>query len=222
MPRAAGRTGCNLCRKVNKWIHSKALTGFRSWNCMGMLQGVCSALLPERGDQVGLLDNISFALTVLTFRLRDLFVPPAAVLENLGIKRGQIILDYGCGPGSYSAAAAGLVGPGGRVYAADMNKNAVAYVRKIMESRPNLSVIRTDCRTGLPDNSVDAVFLFDVYHNLKEPEKVLKELHRVLKDEGKLFFSDHHMGEQKIIHSITAPGSFKLSGKDRKIYRFAK
>ena len=187
-----------------------------------MLQGVCSALLPEGGEQVGLLNHISFALTVLIFRLRDLFVPPAAVLENLGVKGGQIILDYGCGPGSYSAAAARLVGPKGKVYAADMNKDAVACARKMAERRPNLSVIQTDCRTRLPDDSIDAVLLFDVYHNLKEPEKVLKELHRVLKDEGKLFFSDHHMGEQKIIRAITGPGSFKLSGKDRKIYRFAK
>ncbi len=171
---------------------------------------------------MGLLNNISFTLTVLTFRLRDLFVPPAAVLKSLGIKRGQTILDYGCGPGSYSAAAAGLVGPGGKVYAADVNIIAVAHARKMMESWPNLGVIQTDCQTGLPDKSVDAVLLFDVYHDLKEPEKVLKELHRVLKEEGKLFFSDHHMGEQKIIRALIKPGPFELVGKVKKIYRFAK
>ena len=60
-----------------------------------------------------------------------------------------------------------------------------------------MKVILSDCSTGLPDDSVDVVLLYDTFHGLARPADVLRELHRVLKTDGVLSFHDHHMKEQE-------------------------
>ncbi|MFH1323270.1 MAG: methyltransferase domain-containing protein, partial [Methanobacteriota archaeon] len=63
--------------------------------------------------------------------------------------------------------------------------------------------IHSDRRTGLPDKSLDAVLLYDAFHDLEKPDDVLKEIHRVLKSDGILSFSDHHMKEEEIVSKVT-------------------
>ena len=53
-------------------------------------------------------------------------------------------------------------------------------------------------------------------------EEVLKELHKVLKPEGAMYFSDHHMKEPQILPALTENGLFKLMGKGRMTFRFSK
>ena len=62
----------------------------------------------------------------------------------------------------------------------------------------NISTIIPDDYTGLPSQSIDIVLLYDVFHMFSEKDKILKEIHRVLKPEGKLSFSDHHMKMREI------------------------
>ena len=40
--------------------------------------------------------------------------------ESFGIKTGQIVVDYGCGPGRYTIEMAQLVGASGKVIAVDL------------------------------------------------------------------------------------------------------
>ena len=65
--------------------------------------------------------NLDFRLMSLAFRLRDFRLPRMEILEEVGIQTGFRVLDYGCGPGSYVAAASDLVGPSGKVYALDIH-----------------------------------------------------------------------------------------------------
>ena len=44
------------------------------------------------------------------------------VLRQVGIKRGQTLLDFGCGYGTYAIPAAKIVGVRGIVYALDKDK----------------------------------------------------------------------------------------------------
>ena len=55
----------------------------------------------------------------------------------------------------------------------------------------NLEIIKSDCKTGLPDESIDIVLLYDLFHNLSDPNGILGELHRVSKPKGILSFNDH-------------------------------
>ena len=166
--------------------------------------------------------RLGFALTCLWFAMRDRLVPPGEVLREAEIARGACVLDYGCGPGSYSIAAAQLVGREGHVYAADVDPLAVERVRRIAAAKRlcNVTPILTGCATGLGSGNIDLALLYDTYHDLTEPEAVLREIWRVLKPGGVLSFSDHHLREDEILQQLTGGGLFRLAGKGRRTYTF--
>ena len=168
----------------------------------------------------------SFTFNGMSFllKLRDLLLPRDAVLREVDIQPGSRVLDYGCGPGGYITGAAELVGESGKVYALGIHPLAIQRVQNIVNKRQltNVETIRSDCPTGLPDNSVDAVFLYDIFHMLSDPRGIMAELHRVLKEDGKLSFSDHHMDESDIISEITNGQLFKLTNRGKRTYSFAK
>jgi ubiquinone/menaquinone biosynthesis C-methylase UbiE len=145
-------------------------------------------------------------------------------LKEAGIEEGFRVLDYGCGSGSYTVAVAELVGKSGKVYALDVQPLAIEMVKKIAvkEQLTNVETILSGCETGLPDGSVDRVLLYDVFHDLTEPDSVLTELHRVLKSDGLLSFSDHHLKENEIMSSLTKTDLFTLLRKGQRTHSFVK
>jgi ubiquinone/menaquinone biosynthesis C-methylase UbiE len=170
------------------------------------------------------MSNIGFKLMSLGFKVRDLLQPRSDVLKEAGIEAGFSVLDFGCGPGGYIIPLAELVGPSGKIHALDIHPLAVHEVRKKAAQKgiKNIETIESDCRTGLPDNSVDTALLYDVFHDLARPDEVLRELHRVLKAGGTLSFSDHHMKEREILTRVTGAGMFQFVKKGKKTYSFAK
>ena len=168
------------------------------------------------------MNTLDFHLMALWFKLRDLRKPPKSILAEAGIKPGFHVLDYGCGPGSFSIVAAELVGQSGKVYAVDINPLALERVLNTASKRglTNIETIHTDCATGLEDGVVDIVLLYDTYHDLPDPGSVLEELHRILKPDGILSFSDHHLGDDEILSKVAKGGLFRLSRKGKKTYSF--
>jgi len=86
----------------------------------------------------------------------------------------------------------------------------------------NIEPICSDCATGLEDGDIDVVLLYDTFHEVTDPDGVLKELHRILKPNSILSFSDHHMKENEIVSEITKKSLFKLSRKEKRSYIFLK
>jgi ubiquinone/menaquinone biosynthesis C-methylase UbiE len=170
------------------------------------------------------VSNLGFTLMSLSFKFRDLIKPRRDILVEAGIKPGFKVLDYGCGPGSYTVIAAELVGTDGKVYALDVHPLAIKKVQGLAAKKGlgNIESILSDCATGLENGSVDVVLLYDVYHGLGNPEAVLQEIHRVMRPDGLVSFSDHHMKDSEIVPEVRKTGLFKLSGKGRKTYSFIK
>jgi len=168
--------------------------------------------------------NLHFRLMALTYKFRDLFLPRKNVLQEVGIKPGFYVLDYGCGPGSYVVPLAELVSLSGKVYALDIHPLAIQMVQNIASRKRlmNVETIRSDGGTGLLDNSLDVVLLYDTFHALSEPDAVLSELHRVLKPDGILSFTDHHLQEDEIIAKMTGGKLFRMSSKGKITYSFTK
>ncbi|MGQ9712356.1 MAG: class I SAM-dependent methyltransferase [Desulfotomaculales bacterium] len=173
-------------------------------------------------EKVG--SGLHFRIMSWAFKLRDILEPRESVLQEADLKEGFRVLDYGCGPGSYVVPAARMVGETGQVYALDIHPLAIKMVNSIANKKQlrNVTTIQSDCGTGLPENSLDAVLLYDVLHDLKEYGNVLKELHRVLKPGGILSVHDHHLQENDIVARVTEKGLFKLVRKGRKTYTFVK
>ena len=161
------------------------------------------------------MSDISFYFMSFFFKFRDFFSSPIKILEKIGIRSGWNILDYGAGSGSYSIPAAQLVGPTGKVYAADIHTLAISQIQKkaLMKGLKNIHPILTDCNTQLPDASIDVVLLFYVLHDFKNPDAILKELNRVLKPGGLLSIIDHKFDKDKVV-SVIVNAAVNLKLKD--------
>jgi ubiquinone/menaquinone biosynthesis C-methylase UbiE len=170
------------------------------------------------------MSDSHFKTMSFMFRFRDFFLPRKNVLKEVDIEPGFRILDYGCGPGSYTVVASGLVGPTGKVYALDIHPLAIKRVKERAENKglSNIETIQSDCATGLEPESIDVAFLYDVLRGLDRPNDVLVELHRVLKSDGTLSVNDHHYQPEQIISKITEGGLFVVANQGRKTCNFSK
>lgn len=124
-------------------------------------------------------------------------------LKCIGIRRNHLVLDFGCRYGTYSIPAAKLVGKGGKIFAVDKN---IEYLDRLLnfakdKGLTNIEVILSSKETSIPfDNQyVDAILLYDVLHLIKNREKLLIELYRILKFGG-IFsvYPKHHETEMKM------------------------
>ena len=156
--------------------------------------------------------------------IRNLFMPPDKMLAEVEIKPGYQVLDFGCGPGIFTIMLAQKVGLSGLVYALDIHSLAIKMVERRARKRnlDNIDTILSNCSTSLPDNSLDLIIFFDVFHVLDNQDEVLTELHRVLKPDAIMCFSDHHMKEPRILSSLTKSGLFKLKDKGKFTFSFIK
>jgi MinD superfamily P-loop ATPase len=164
---------------------------------------------------------------MIAIRLRDLIRPPQKVLVEAGVRNGMSVLDFGCGPGGFSMAAAGLVGPEGRVYSLDLHPLALECVWRAAERRDlkNVQAISANRMGRIPTESVDLALLYDVLHiqpDLSATRGILEAIHRVLKPKGVLSVSDHHLREPSLLSIVTGNGLFRLVRSTRWTFQFEK
>jgi ubiquinone/menaquinone biosynthesis C-methylase UbiE len=110
--------------------------------------------------------NFNFWLMSLSFSLRDFFSPRKNILKEVGIKPGFHVLDYGCGPGGYIVPLADLVERSGKIYALDASHLVTKTVKNLIMKKhlSNVEIIHSDCKTKLPDSSLDVILLYDIFH----------------------------------------------------------
>ena len=170
------------------------------------------------------MKNITFRMMSFFFRIRDLSFHPATWLEEAGVVENMNILDYGCGPGAYTVAAAKMMNSTGSVLALDIHPLAIKMVKKKAEKHnlSNISTIMPGKNTGLPSQSIDVILLYDVFHMFSNKKQILNEIHRILKPEGKLSFSDHHMKEHEVKRIFDKSDQFYIAEKGMYTITFCK
>jgi ubiquinone/menaquinone biosynthesis C-methylase UbiE len=124
------------------------------------------------------------------------------ILQRIGMKRGQTVLDFGCGSGTYTIPVAKLVGEEGNVYALDKDKKALGELIQKVDSAhlKNIEIITSSGgpRIELAEESVDVALLFDVLHYYYFPEiddrkRLMDEIYRITKTEGVVSVWPKHM-----------------------------
>jgi len=118
-------------------------------------------------------------------------------LKEVGVKKGQVILDFGCGAGHYTIPVAKVVGKEGKVYAVDKDREALNQLMHIAKSEElkNIEPMNTqeELKIELEDESVDLILLYDVLHYMDQRRKILDEIRRVLKPGALLsVYPKHH------------------------------
>jgi ubiquinone/menaquinone biosynthesis C-methylase UbiE len=123
------------------------------------------------------------------------------VLVEVGIEANQTVLDFGCGSGAYAIPAAKLVGKDGKVYALDKNEEALEQLKK--EGIGNIeTILSSDLKTGLKDQSVDVVLLYDVIHLIEDRATLFTEIHRILKSDGLVSVYPMHVETDELLRQM--------------------
>ncbi len=141
-------------------------------------------------------------------RARDEGRLPVKVLSTFGVSPGMTVLEVGAGRGYYTEILSGAVGPSGKVIAhntpSGYYKNYIsATFEPLAERLPNVEARVGDLSSlDLPDNSVDLVMIFLIYHHMHyakdegealpiETQRSLAELRAALKPGGVLAVIEH-------------------------------
>jgi len=93
-------------------------------------------------------------------------------------------LEVGCGNGTYSKI---LILEAENLTTTDFSDEMVAVAKERLKGVENVSVEKANCfNLSYPDSSFNTVFMANLLHIIREPEKAVAEGKRVLKKNGKL------------------------------------
>jgi ubiquinone/menaquinone biosynthesis C-methylase UbiE len=116
------------------------------------------------------------------------FFNPACIVSRLDCAGPVDVVEFGCGYGMFTVAAAKAVS--GTVYALDIDPVMVAETATLA-ARNGLANVRAEERdflahgTGRPDGSAGYAMLFNILH-VEEPVALLREAYRTLKPGGRM------------------------------------
>jgi len=120
--------------------------------------------------------------------LRPLIHNPARILGGF-VRPGQTVLDIGCGGGYFTIGLAQLVGPQGRVIAADLQPEMLSRLRKRVAALGLLDRIQIHTcaadRIGW-NEPLDFALAFWMVHEAQDRRALLAEVRSLLKPEGRL------------------------------------
>jgi ubiquinone/menaquinone biosynthesis C-methylase UbiE len=119
---------------------------------------------------------------------------PDVALNALKIPKGASVADIGAGSGYLTVRLAARVGPSGRVFANDVQPQMLNMLaRRLSNSKiTNVTLIEgTLDDPKLPPASVDLALMVDVYHELSQPQSMLRHLRESLKPGGRLVLLEY-------------------------------
>ena len=123
---------------------------------------------------------------------RDAWQMPDEVMDALGIADGATVADLGAGGGWFTVRLARRVGPGGRVYAQDIQPQMIESISRRV-SREGLTNVSTVLGTAddprLPGD-LDAVLIVGTYPELSDPVTLLRRVAAALKPDGRIGIVD--------------------------------
>ena len=137
---------------------------------------------------------------------RERWEKTSRMLEMVDARPGETVADVGCGSGYFTYKFANMVGPSGKVYATELNKDALSYV-ETMRDRYSLNiepVVSAMNDVKLPEGEFDKIFLCSMYHAVYVSsiefvkDAFVDSIKKAMKDDGKLFVVDNDIKREGI------------------------
>jgi SAM-dependent methyltransferase len=177
---------------------------------------------PPSGEQRKTSEPYTGDLSVFDSPGRDQRLQINRVMDILGIANGKSVADIGAGSGWFTVRAAKRIGEGGKVYAVDINPEAIRYIndRAVKEHLQNVKTILSKPDDPLlPADSVDAVLMLKTYHEIARPIVLLQNLRAALRPGAKIGVidrngngEDHGIGKDVVIREASMAG-YKLAAQ---------
>ncbi len=132
-----------------------------------------------------------YAFTLL-IPLRNIFLSPNKLIERLDLKEDFYVLEIGPGPGYFSTKTARALSKG-KLVLTDIQQEMLDYSRKRLEKRKinNVEYKLGNGKTlDFDNNYFDRIFMVTVIGEVANKTEYLREIHRVLKNDGVLSISE--------------------------------
>jgi len=119
--------------------------------------------------------------------------PPDKVMDIIGVAAGMSIAEIGAGRGRYVVHLADRVGEGGKVYAEDIDADALRHLARRC-SRVGLTNVETilgdPTDPKLPPGALDLIFVISSYHHFNDPVALMRNAGPALKSTGRLAIAE--------------------------------
>jgi SAM-dependent methyltransferase len=126
---------------------------------------------------------------------------PDLAISILKIAAGSSVADIGAGSGYMTVRLSQRVGPTGKVYATDVQPQMLQMLANRLAERriTNVTLVQgTVDDPRLPPASVDLELMVDVYHELSQPQAMLRGLRDALKPNGRLVLLEYRKEDPRI------------------------
>jgi ubiquinone/menaquinone biosynthesis C-methylase UbiE len=171
------------------------------------------------GNEVERMSDTTFWMMKQLFKLFYFIKPVDKYISKFGIKPGDTVVDYGCGPGAFIKSASLLAGNTGTVYAVDLHEMAISSVRELI-SKFDLKNVKTVLaernHTSIPDKAADIIYAIDMFHMVPDTNSFLGELKRIIKPDGKLIIEDGHQPRSLSIEKIRTSGCWNIKEMNKR------
>jgi methylated-DNA-[protein]-cysteine S-methyltransferase len=124
----------------------------------------------------------------------------ADLVRGLGVRRGQRVLDFGCGQGSWAVPLSQVLGPRGRLLAVDLNPENLDMARQRVADfayPENVRFVQTQGETDLAfaeDTQFNAILIFDVLQHVEDWPGLFDSIVRILAEGGRLLINPSTLG----------------------------
>jgi ubiquinone/menaquinone biosynthesis C-methylase UbiE len=123
-----------------------------------------------------------------------------AMLSRLDIETGAAVLDVGTGTGVLVPFLLKKIGREGKLVCLDFSEQMLKMARA-KGFTGNIQFLCADIENSrLADNSFDAVVCYSVFPHFRDKPKALREIHRLLKKDGRLYIC--HTSSRQAINEI--------------------
>jgi precorrin-6B methylase 2 len=132
---------------------------------------------------------------------REVEEAPDVALNALRIPKGASVADIGAGSGYITVRLAARVGPTGRVFANDVQPQMLNILARRLERAriTNVTLVEgTLDDPKLPPASVDLAIMVDVYHELSQPQAILRHLRESLTPDGRLVLLEYRKEDPSV------------------------
>ncbi|HII71416.1 TPA: class I SAM-dependent methyltransferase [Candidatus Woesearchaeota archaeon] len=159
-----------------------------------------------KASEAGILDNF----------IRRWMHKPDQILKGF-VHKGMKVLDLGCGSGYFTVEMARLVGPSGKVVAADIQEEMLKMAKERLEGESlgsRVKLHKCNKNIGLKEK-FDFIFVFYVLHEVESARAYLHELKGLLRKSGKILLVEpkFHVTKREFLEEVelARKAGFKIS-----------
>lgn len=117
------------------------------------------------------------------------WIPPDILWKFISYYNPKEIIDIGAGTGYFTNEISRYT-PQSIIHALDIEPLMIEEMKNSLSNKNIKPQLITNDKYAFSDNSIDLVWIINVYHEFTHPLVILKKIHQVLKPGGKILIVD--------------------------------